>query len=127
MTREQDARWALLHRVVEERRMVLGLRQSDVQALGGPSTAWLRKLKTMSGPPDLRSRRSMDGLDRVFRWPPGTTRRLLTEDVPATEVQYLIDFGDDGVEELLREIRERLRTMAPDEARDAMRAIRDLL
>lgn len=122
-----------LHRLLEARRKRLRLTQAAIQALGGPSPAWIRKLPMMTGEPDVRSRESLDSLDRALRWRVGTSWELLskdrsdwTPDLLDSEEAELIE-GHDEVDAFVYVVAARLRALELAARDEAMREILHVL
>lgn len=129
-----ETQWERLYRLVEERRTRLDLTQAGVQATGGPSPAWLRKLPHLVGPPTQRMRASLSDLDRALRWKVGTSWDLVEQDRTGWSEEVLLD----EEESLLAQIDEannfgflvatRLRAIPEGPERDAvMRRVLDVL
>lgn len=72
--------WSRLHRIVKARAKHLGLTMTAVQAVGGPSPAWIHKLPHETGQPSTRHTKSLRDLDRAMRWREGTSWGLLADD-----------------------------------------------
>lgn len=62
-------------RIVSEAFSALGVTQVEFTRLGGPSDTTLRKI--MDGQPVGISARTLNGLDRAFKWTPGSAARTL--------------------------------------------------
>jgi len=75
-----ETQWDRLRRLVEERRNVLGLTLTSIQAQGGPSPRWVQNLHGMTGTPTPRMRASMLDLDRALQWKDGTSWSLVADD-----------------------------------------------
>ena len=129
-----ETQWERLYRLVEERRTRLDLTQAGIQATGGPSPAWLRKLPHMVGEPTQRQRASLQDLDRALRWPVGTSWGLVEDDRSGWSEAVL----QDEEEQLLERIDEannfgwlvatRLRAIPEGPERDAvMRRVLEVL
>lgn len=76
--RSQDSAedWTRLGVRVRAQRDALKLTQEDVQALGGPCTATLRRIE--NGHAKTLSRSKRRDLERALRWPPGRVDAILT-------------------------------------------------
>ena len=82
-----------------------GMNQSQVAAAGGPSTTTQTKVRQSDGPV---SRQTLQQLDHVTGWPPGTAARYLSgEPVTAIAAPARLDQVSD--DELLNEVRRRLK------------------
>lgn len=126
-----DQPWARLYRIVEERRRRLDLTQAGIQAVGGPSPAWLRKLPHLTGEPTARMAASMADLDRALQWPPGTSWSLVNDDrsdwseaMLESEEHDLVEPAPDAVDHFAFVIAFRLRAIPEGpEREDAMRRV----
>jgi hypothetical protein len=58
----------------------LGLTQTDLEKVGGPSHGWVRRLKAGSGKPSTRHARSLRQLSIALGWDENTAWSLLTDD-----------------------------------------------
>lgn len=76
----QQTNWQRLHRIAEARREKLGIAQSGMKDLGGPSKSWVNALPYHEGPPSTRHAPHLERLDAVLRWPKGTSWDLLSRD-----------------------------------------------
>lgn len=65
---------------VRQRRDYLCLSQRSIYAAGGPSPATLNKIENPSGD-DPASARTLEKLDSVLQWEPGTSRRVLAGEI----------------------------------------------
>ena len=72
--------WQRLSRIVYARMDHLGITQADLTRLGGPSPAWVRKLKATTGQPSSRHTRSLRELSVALGWDADTARSLLVDD-----------------------------------------------
>lgn len=72
--------WQRLSDLVYARMDHLGLTQTDLEKAGGPSSAWVRKLKGGKGKPSTRHARSLRQLSTALGWDEGTAWSLLTDD-----------------------------------------------
>lgn len=118
--------WERLYRLVELRRMHLDLTQAGIQAVGGPSPAWVRKLPSMEGEPTPRMRASLSDLDRALQWDVGTSWSLVAEDRSHWSDDMLLDEAETLVERLPDEadnfgyvVAARLRAIPAGPERDA--------
>ena len=75
-----ETTWQRLWRIAEARREYLGITRAGLQAAGGPSSEWIRKLQAGSGKPSVRHARPLRALDKALGWPEDTARSLLTDD-----------------------------------------------
>ena len=126
--------WQRLHRIVEARRVRLGLTQAGVQVVGGPSRAWLTALPHLSGEPSTRHAAALAKLDAALQWPDGTSWSLVTKDRsgwPESELddeeRELVEETHDEADNFAFVIAARLRAMPEDERREVMRRILDQL
>lgn len=71
----QSVDWAALAERVRERRVALGLRQSDLEALGGPSNGTVRNIEQAAR--TKYSARTLAQLEAALQWPRGTANRIL--------------------------------------------------
>jgi hypothetical protein len=122
--------WERLYRIVERRRSLLGLTLKGVQAVGGPSPAWVQKLKTMEGEPTDRMRRPMRMLDAALRWRPDTSWNLVAHDRSGWSNEILGDEEEsllarvDEADEFAFVVAARLRAYEEGPERDeAMRRV----
>jgi hypothetical protein len=128
-----ETNWQRLHRIAEARRKKIGLTQSGLKALGGPSKAWVNSLPHMEGEPSTRHATPMARLDAVLRWPEGTSWDLASRDRshddPALledEERALIDHKD-KITVFMYLVERRMRALPEDELRPAMLDIGRLL
>lgn len=129
-----ETSWQRLHRIVEARRVRLGLTQAGIQVVGGPSRAWLTGLPHLTGEPSTRHVAALTKLDAALQWPDGTSWSLVTkdrsdwsDDLLEDEERELVDETHDEADNFAFVIAARLRAMPEDERREAMRRILDLL
>lgn len=132
--------WQRLSRLAYARIDQLGITQYDLEHVyGGPSGAWLRKLKNETGPVSSRQTRALRKLSEALGWKPDTARSLLVEDrsdwapeILAAEEHELV-YGDalTGTEQRIRDfatmVQARLRMLPEDEATERMRQIMAML
>lgn len=71
-----ETSWERLHRLIRGRLDHLGITQGRIHEIGGPSTAWIRDLKTREGQPTAKMAGSLADLDTALGWPAGTSWRL---------------------------------------------------
>lgn len=116
-----------MHKIVKARAKHLGLTMTSVQAVGGPSPAWIHKLPHESGMPSTRHAKSLRDLDRALRWREGTSWGLLADDrtdwtpeVLRDEEVSLINAAD-RISNALWLLEQRLRSMPDAEADDLIR------
>lgn len=128
-----ETQWERLYRIVDARRTRLGFTLAGIQAIGGPSSKWIQRLRTTTGAPTSRMRRSMLDLDRALQWREGTTWGLVADDRSGWSKEVLED-----EEEQLLELRDeadhfgfvvaaRLRAIPMEERTEVMRHILELL
>ena len=124
-----ETTWARLHRIAEARRKFLHLSQADIQASGGPSVAWLTKLRHKTETPGVRHKASLESLDAVLLWDTGTSMRLLTKDrsewsdeMLADEEFQLIE-GKDRIGAFSFMVEKKLRSLDPKEAEMMIRRV----
>ena len=122
----QETNWQRLHRIAEARRERMGLSQSGLKALGGPSKSWVNALPHLEGSPSARHATSLKQLDAVLRWPEGTSWDLVSRDrsdddpeLLADEERGLVDHKD-KVTVFVYLVERRLRGLQDDELRPAM-------
>lgn len=127
--------WERLYRLIEARRQQLGLARSGLNALGGPSSEWVRQLQYETGKPSTKRANAMRSLDRVLGWDSGTAWGLVNDDRAKWSEDALRDeelrliYMDDmqGLEEEIRTfqtaVAARLRNMPKVEAEAAMRKV----
>ena len=72
--------WQRLSRIAYARMDHLGMTQADLTSVGGPSPAWVRKLKATTGHPSSRHTRSLRDLSVALGWEPDQARSLLVDD-----------------------------------------------
>jgi hypothetical protein len=118
--------WARLHRIAEARRRRLGLSQQGVQAAGGPSAAWLSKLKNEKGEPGTRRAAFLRRLDGALGWSDGTSISIVQDD-RSTWSREMLDAEEhdlvEGVDDITRftdAVALRLRALPPAEAQALM-------
>ena len=135
--------WQRLSRIVYARMDHLGMTQNDLTRLGGPSPAWVRKLKATTGHPSSRHTKSLRELSTALGWPADQARSLLVDDrtgwsadVLADEEAALVEGGeapdapaaDARPTNLVTRLRDMLRTddmagVTDDEWADLLEAI----
>lgn len=125
-----ETSWERLFRLVEARRTRLGLTQSGVQAVGGPSPAWIRRLPLIEGEPSARYAAAMNNLDRALQWPEGTSWSIVTkdrsgwsEDVLEDEEHQLVDETHDEADHFAHVVAARLRAIPAGQRDSVMRDI----
>jgi hypothetical protein len=128
--RVTETQWERLYRIVERRRSLLGLTLKGLQAVGGPSPAWVQKLKTMEGEPTDRMRRPMRMLDAALRWRPDTSWELVALDRSGWSRELLGDEEEsllervDEADEFALVVAARIRSFPEGRERDdAMRRV----
>jgi len=127
----RETQWERLYRLVELRRDRLDLTQAGIQAIGGPSPAWLRKLPNMVGEPTSRMRSTLTDLDRALQWDVGTSwglvahdRSAWSEEVLEDEEHSLVELGPDDCDHFGYVVAARLRAIPEGRERDsAMRQV----
>lgn len=67
--------WEALAEAAQARRIQLGLRQSDLEGRGGPSTGTVRNLEQAAR--KSYAKRTLTQLEVALEWPPGTVADLL--------------------------------------------------
>ena len=72
--------WRRLSDIVYARMDYLGFTQSDLEGAGGPTGAWVRRLKAGSGKPSTRHAKSLRQLSLALGWDEGAAWSLLTDD-----------------------------------------------
>lgn len=133
VTDTRETPWTRLYRLVEARRVALDLTQAGIQAVGGPSPAYLRKLPNFTGPPTPRMRASLLDLDRALEWPDGTCWSLVNDDRSTWSNDLLQDEEasllerQDEASHFGYVVAARLRAIPVAERDDVMRAILALL
>jgi hypothetical protein len=135
VTESDETPWQRLHRIVEARAAQLDMTQAGIQAIGGPSPAWIRKLKNMTGPPTVRMAPALRDLDRALQWEPGTAKSLVEHDrsqwsraILEDEEHSLIELGPDDCDNFGFVVAGRLRAIPEGKERDdMMRAVLNLL
>ena len=75
-----ETSWQRLARLIKARAEHLGITQSEIEARGGPSTAWVRKLRALSGPPSGRQGKMLRKVSTELGWPESTAWSLVAED-----------------------------------------------
>ena len=121
-----ETNWQRLHRIAEARRRRIGLTQSGLKELGGPSKAWVNSLPHMEGAPSTRHATPLARLDAVLRWPDGTSWDLASRDrseddavLLADEERELIEHKD-KISVFVYLVDRRLRALPESEVRPAM-------
>lgn len=132
--RVTETPWERLFRIAEARRTRLGLTQSGVQAMGGPSPAWIRRLPGLEGEPSSRYAASMRDLDRALQWPEGTSWSLVTkdrstwsEDLLEDEEHQLVEDMHDEADHFAFIVATRIRALPANRRDDVMREILRIL
>jgi hypothetical protein len=125
--------WTRLSRITYARLDHLGIDQGELHAhRGGPSPAWVRRIKTYSGAPSAKSNKALRSLSVALGWPEGTARNLLIED-RSEWPKYMLDdeedrliYGDEppaapkpDPRAVVREFTERVRTESFDGMNEA--------
>jgi hypothetical protein len=91
--------WTRLSRITYARLDHLGIDQGELHAHhGGPSPAWVRRIKTHTGAPSPKSKKSLRELSLSLGWPEGTARSLLTDDRSDWTARQLRDEENDLIE-----------------------------
>ena len=72
--------WQRLSRIVYARMDHLGITQDDLKRLGGPSPAWVRKLKATTGHPSSRHTKALRELSVALGWSADQARSVLVDD-----------------------------------------------
>jgi hypothetical protein len=73
--------WTRLSRITYARLDHLGIDQGELHAHhGGPSPAWVRRIKTYTGAPSAKSNKALRSLSLALGWSEGTARSILTDD-----------------------------------------------
>ena len=73
--------WTRLSRITYARLDHLGIDQGELHAhRGGPSPAWVRRIKTYTGAPSAKSNKALRSLSLSLGWSEGTARSILTDD-----------------------------------------------
>lgn len=67
--------WAALADAVRQRRTALRVRQSDLEALGGPSAGTVKNIEQAAR--SKYSARTFSQLETALSWPPGAARKIL--------------------------------------------------
>lgn len=75
-----ETSWQRLARLIKARAEHLGITQSEIEARGGPSTAWVRKLRALSGPPSGRQGKMLRKVSTELGWPESTAWSLVAQD-----------------------------------------------
>jgi hypothetical protein len=91
--------WTRLSRITYARLDHLGIDQEELHALhGGPSSAWVRRIKTHSGAPSAKTNKSLRQLSLSLGWTEGTARSILTDDRSDWTARQLQDEENDLIE-----------------------------
>ncbi len=72
----EETPWQRLHRLIEKRRRIQSLTQGDIYAAGGPSPRWIQDIRTRTGVPTPRMRRSLTRIDEALGWRKSTAWRI---------------------------------------------------
>lgn len=139
--------WQRLHQIVEDRIDQLGLTRDAIHARGGPSSAWIRGLKTRTGTATVKQAASLFDLDAVMGWDAGTSRGLINDDrsawsqetldaetydlvhtnlpepIVAPEAKGRLTDGERDIRTIQTQVAAALRAMDDDTRREAMKAI----
>ena len=130
-----ETTWQRLYRLIEARREQLGITRSGLNALGAPSSEWVRKLQNEEGKPRMKQAGALRSLDGALGWPSGTAWGLVNDDRTGWAQDVLEDeehqlvYGDalKGVEQEIRDfqtiVAARLRMLPEDEAHATMRKV----
>lgn len=121
-----ETNWQRLHRIAEARRKKIGLTQSGLKDLGGPSKAWVNSLPHMEGTPSTRHATPLARLDAVLRWPSGTSWDLVARDrgrdsdaLLLDEERGLVDYKD-KITVFMYLAERRMRSLPEEDLRPAM-------
>lgn len=130
-----ETSWQRLYRLIEARREQLGITRSGLNALGAPSSEWVRKLQNEEGRPRMKQAGALRSLDGALGWPSGTAWGLVNDDrstwAPGLleDEEHQLVYGDAlrGVEQEIRDfqtiVAARLRMLPEVEAHATMRKI----
>jgi len=88
-----------------------GLTQTDVAAMGGPSTTSQTKIRMTEAPISLQT---LQKIDLVMGWERGTSARIIADGLDPSQQRTITSYSN---EELAREVRRRLllRRSEPDD------------
>lgn len=75
-----DQDWGALAAAVRDRRLALGLRQGDLEALGGPSQGTVKNIE--QGARTKYAQRTFARLETALGWPPGAVDRIFSGKEP---------------------------------------------
>lgn len=87
----QETNWVRLQRLIEERCEQLGMTRGGLNARGGPSSEWVRKLQEEQGAPRLKQAKTLHSLDAPLGWPAGTSWALVKWDRSGWSAEQLAE------------------------------------